>query len=609
MYGVNNIRFGGIASGLDTEDIVNQMMKIEKMKVDRHHQQKQVLEWKREDYRELNSKFLNLRNEAFDMRLQSSYMSREVSSSNESALSATAGSSAIEGNYEVEIKELARGVNKTSDVLQSNDDISNLKAQFGEDIGDEVSFTLKGQSGEQAFTFNTEEVSIHNVVREINNANLGIRANYDANIDRFFLMTTDTGTNSELSVLTDDGFLSDQLKLNLDESTTLQSTESLGESINTDEKLKEIFPELVGESDVFNISIKIGKDVEELSFGANDNIDTIIDEINDKLGEDVASFNDNKFSINGDEENNVSILSDEEGLLTNIFKLQMSSETGVNSKINFNDMEDLEFQSNDVEIMGINMNLQQAGETVNLTVSNDTDAVVEKITGFVDKYNKIIENISTKLGEERHRDFPPLTDEQRRAMSEDEIEMWEEKARSGHFRADPLLNSIASNLRMATSSPVEGIEGDYQQLSAIGISTQNWQEQGKLHVDEDKLRAALSDDLEGVIQLFTQDRVVEEDENGNEVVEKGPGIARALHEAAGNAIDSIRQRAGIDGLSHDPSFLGQQISREEQRIADMKQRMIRTEERLWSQFSAMERAVAEMNSQSDWLASQLGQMG
>ena len=67
MAGISNIRFGGIASGLDTESIVRQLMQVERMKVDRYAQKKQTLEWKRDDYRDINTKLLALRNSAFDL--------------------------------------------------------------------------------------------------------------------------------------------------------------------------------------------------------------------------------------------------------------------------------------------------------------------------------------------------------------------------------------------------------------------------------------------------------------------------------------------------------------------------------------------------------------
>ncbi|MBV1822311.1 hypothetical protein KUA25_30350, partial [Bacteroidales bacterium MSK.15.36] len=64
----------------------------------------------------------------------------------------------------------------------------------------------------------TGSQSINDVVKAINNAkvqvgegdnkkevSLGVRAVYDANIDRFFLQTEDTGKEAELSIKADEG--------------------------------------------------------------------------------------------------------------------------------------------------------------------------------------------------------------------------------------------------------------------------------------------------------------------------------------------------------------------------------------------------------------------
>jgi len=44
MYSLNRMRFGGLASGLDTDTIVKDLMKIEQMKVDKLKQEKQIIE-------------------------------------------------------------------------------------------------------------------------------------------------------------------------------------------------------------------------------------------------------------------------------------------------------------------------------------------------------------------------------------------------------------------------------------------------------------------------------------------------------------------------------------------------------------------------------------
>ena len=51
IYSTNQrMRISGLASGLDTESIINDLMKIEQLKVDKLKQQKQLLEWRRDDY-------------------------------------------------------------------------------------------------------------------------------------------------------------------------------------------------------------------------------------------------------------------------------------------------------------------------------------------------------------------------------------------------------------------------------------------------------------------------------------------------------------------------------------------------------------------------------
>jgi flagellar hook-associated protein 2 len=105
--------------------------------------------------------------------------------------------------------------------------------------------------------------------------------------------------------------------------------------------------------------------------------------------------------------------------------------------------------------------------------------------------------INGKLSEERYRKFPPLTEEQKKDMSENDIKLWEEKAKSGLLRSDPLLDRIVRDLRYAVSSSVAGLPKEMNSLSAIGITTGDWREKGKLHINEDKLRDAIAKDPGG----------------------------------------------------------------------------------------------------------------
>ncbi|WP_396128376.1 flagellar cap protein FliD N-terminal domain-containing protein [Exiguobacterium mexicanum] len=65
------IRFGGLASGIDTDTIIKQLMQAERMPVDKLEQQKQTTEWKRDAYREINRSLMTLRNSAVESHVQS----------------------------------------------------------------------------------------------------------------------------------------------------------------------------------------------------------------------------------------------------------------------------------------------------------------------------------------------------------------------------------------------------------------------------------------------------------------------------------------------------------------------------------------------------------
>lgn len=480
MAGISGIRFGGIASGLDTESIVRQLMQVERMKVDRYAQKKQTLEWKRDDYRDINTKLLALRNSAFDLQLQGSFLGKKTTSSDETLLQATANANAVEGRFEIVVKQLASGITQESNYTSDTGIVDDKLVAGG-------SFKLNGvqislSAGDSVAVI---AAKINEVADQTN-----VKATYDTDKDLFYLMSTNTGSDAAINI--------------------------------TD-----------------------------------------------------SQFSDVSFLQN------------------------VSSGSGQNAIITFNGGMDIEFASNQFTFNNINFNLKKAdpGATVNLAVESDLDAIVDKIKAFVENYNSVMEKINGKLTEKRYRDYPPLTDEQKADMKESDIEKWEERARSGLLSGDTLLSGLYSNIRMTTSSAIDG-EGKYRTLSSIGITTLAWYDQGKLHINEEKLRSALTEDMDGVIRLFT----------ATEEADGSDGIATRLHSTLSNSMKSITEKAGSASSLVDQSFLGKEIDDVNDRIQQMEDHLLRVEQRYWAQFTAMESALQRMQSQSDWLTAQLGSM-
>jgi Flagellar hook-associated protein 2 C-terminus. len=105
---VNFNRISGLASGIDYESIINNLMKAERAPLDRLNQNKTLLEWKQEDYKSLAKELYDFNQQVFNMQLSSSYKAKTVGVSNEVIASATASTSAVNGIYTLDVTALAK---------------------------------------------------------------------------------------------------------------------------------------------------------------------------------------------------------------------------------------------------------------------------------------------------------------------------------------------------------------------------------------------------------------------------------------------------------------------------------------------------------------------
>ncbi|MBS4219352.1 flagellar filament capping protein FliD [Bacillus sp. FJAT-49711] len=137
------MRIAGLASGMDIESMVKDLMRAERMPLDKLKQKKQILEWQRDDYRALNTKLLSFRDKLANLKLTPNYRARTVTSSNDAYVSATVTSGASQASYSIsEVKQLARAAikvtnNKISSDSNKIDPTKSLVSQqgvFGNDI-------------------------------------------------------------------------------------------------------------------------------------------------------------------------------------------------------------------------------------------------------------------------------------------------------------------------------------------------------------------------------------------------------------------------------------------------------------------------------------------
>lgn len=348
-----------------------------------------------------------------------------------------------------------------------------------------------------------------------------------------------------------------------------------------------------------------GTEEHEIAIGAEDSLNDVLKKITDgKNG--VRAFYDTQsdkvviertgtgdYNEGGAE---IDFSADTGGFFTNVLKLTDVEKGGTNAKFTYNGAIEMESKTNKTTLNGINFTFNNVTEgAANISVDNNTDAVVEKITDFVNKYNGLIDSVNGKVTEKRNRDYQPLTAEQKEEMSESEIELWEEKSKSGLLKSDSTLTSGLSNMRQDWYAEVDTGNEAYGHLSNIGIKTSTeYQDNGKLVIDEAKLRAALEDDSDAVYKLFSNS------------TEGNKGLINRLDDTVNNTMSTIKDRAGSTSSTLEQYTLGRRLDDITTRMADFTDRLKMTEDRYWGQFSAMEQAIQKMNQQSAYLAEQFG---
>lgn len=276
--------------------------------------------------------------------------------------------------------------------------------------------------------------------------------------------------------------------------------------------------------------------------------------------------------------------------------------------------------SNTFLVDGVTYTLLAAkpGVEQKVTLTQDTDAVFNAIKNFVDKYNELISKINGELTEKYDRNYLPLTSEQKESMKEDDIKKWEEKAKTGLLKNDSVLTQMLSNFRKALYDGIKDVSGG---LYSIGITTGTYEQKGKLTINESKLREAIQSNPDKVASIFARESEIsyspDADNTSRTKRYNESGIIHRLYDILQDNIRTTRDNNGKKGLliekagilgdaSELSNIIYEEIEEYNKKINSLEYLLIDKENRYYEKFAAMEKAIAQMNSQSSWLASQLG---
>jgi len=273
---------------------------------------------------------------------------------------------------------------------------------------------------------------------------------------------------------------------------------------------------------------------------------------------------------------------------------------------------DIVRQSNDVSdvISGLTVSLKGtttgSGETI--TVAANIENARKAIDAFIESYNTVADVVYKKLTEKHDTSLEALTDTEKKALSAEDLAMYEENFKLGLLAGDSTLTTVRSRMRVAMAGIVSGVDKVFDSLTDIGISTgqvgsgYTSTQVGKLSiVDEDKLTAALTENPDKVAELFAKDSTTE----------AGMGIARRFKNILNEFTKSdgiLTKRAGRSGLSTSNSSMDTQITQINTQISSQEDRLKNREEALMKQFSALESAMSKYQTQSQAFSSQLAQL-
>lgn len=237
---------------------------------------------------------------------------------------------------------------------------------------------------------------------------------------------------------------------------------------------------------------------------------------------------------------------------------------------------------------------------ITLTVANDVDAVYNTIKDFINEYNAVIEEMNTLYNAKRVTDYEPLTSDEKEAMSDDDVEKWEKTIKDSLLRRDSTIGSLLTSMRTTLNKSIEVQQSDgtvkKYALSSFGINTGVYSENGKLHIYGDEDDSSYADETNKLMQALA--------DNPEAVMKTLSGLGTEMYENLQKAMKSTTLSSALtfyNDIQYD-----NEISEYKEKISKLQEKLTAQEDRFYDQFSAMETALAKLQSQQNYISQLLG---
>lgn len=345
-----------------------------------------------------------------------------------------------------------------------------------------------------------------------------------------------------------------------------------------------------------------------------------IDENNKKIAENEAKINDNatKFAVDADGKvtdagtlrtdvetefdakvrEAKGIVANKASYLTNATGTKID---GTDAVIVLNGVE-YKSKSSSFDINGMTITaIDKTDSPVTLSTTTDTDGIYDMIKGLFTEYNKLINEMDALYNADSAKGYDPLTSEEKDALTDDEVEEWEKKVKDSLLRRDSSLNSVASVMKEVMLQGVE-VGGKKMYLSDFGINTLGYfnaadNEKNAYHIDgdsddttvsgnKDKLKSMIASDPNTVMDFFTK-------------------LTNNMH-------DKLQEKmAAVKDTSSALTFYNDKLMKKEydeytDKIKKQEDKLNALMDKWYAKFSAMETAMAKLQSKNNAISGMLG---
>lgn len=579
--GVNRIT--GLNSGMDTEALVTSLVSSYQKKVDTLQGNQKRHAWKQDAWKALNKKTVSFYNGKLNtMSFQSAFTKKTTTSTNEKAVSIMTGENAMNATQRIKVKAIASSAYATGKEIKDKNGNratgSTKLADLREGLTPDSTYTEKELLFDDELVYEKLEDGSYDTSRPVYKK------------------------DAEGNILKDenDNPIQETIKV------PRYETDANGD-IKLDEKGNKIQASREVTKPGFSFTVKVGEgEPQTLVFGADATINDVVSKLKS------LNVNGQKFNANFDAgQGRMYMASATTGAagsfqfggneaLLGALGLDTTAHKGEDAEILLNG-ESYTSNSGTFEINGLTITANEVtSEEFTITTKSDTSGIYDMVKDLFKEYNELIKELDTNYYSDPAKKYQMLSDEEKEAMSDKEVEEWEKHIKEGLLSKDGTLYDVIQGLKGVMQGGIE-VNGETLYLSHFGINTGSYlttdqNERGVYHIDgdttdmvsganTDKLKSMISTDPDKVATFFSK-------------------LAQNMRSKLFDMMKTTDYSSSF--TIYEDKLMASQYSDYNTKIADATERLNKKQDAYYARFTRMEKAMAKTNAVQSSLSGYFG---